>query len=97
MTTARGRAMCVMVAISIAAVSACSSADDNAPSASAVASSTTLPAVPAGGLTISGAVQHPGARTAEQLRGYPAQTQAVTFDSSKGAQSHTYQGPLLPT
>ncbi|MFF2554613.1 molybdopterin-dependent oxidoreductase [Nocardia sp. NPDC058058] len=94
MTTVRRRAMYLLAAIAITAVPACSSTD-SAAAPSTTPSSSTVPTAPIGGLTISGAVPHPVTLTADQLRGYPVQTQVVTFDSSKGKQSHTYQGAAV--
>ncbi|MFE3189517.1 molybdopterin-binding oxidoreductase [Nocardia sp. NPDC059240] len=96
MTNARRLAVAVIAGLSIAAVPACSSTDGSAPTSTPQATtSTAAQPAPAGGLTITGAVQNPLTLTADRLRGYPVQTQAVTFDSSQGKQSHEYQGARL--
>lgn len=40
-------------------------------------------------------MENPVTLSGDQLRAYPAQAQAVTFESSKGPQSHTYDGAAL--
>lgn len=97
MISVRRGAVGVITAISIAAVSACSSTTGtgSVSATSAPGSSTVVQPAPSGGLNISGAVQNPGAVTADRLRAYAVQTRAVTFDSSQGKQSHEYQGAVL--
>ncbi|MEV4130424.1 hypothetical protein [Nocardia sp. NPDC049707] len=50
---------------------------------------------PADGLTIDGAVASPQTLPLDRLRQFATQTQQVSFDSSAGPQSHTFEGPLL--
>ncbi|TCN49854.1 molybdopterin-dependent oxidoreductase-like protein [Rhodococcus sp. SMB37] len=102
MTRLRSCVTATLVAALLALTGACSSSSgdtDTAPVAATtdVSSSpaTTTAAVPAGSVRLGGAVENPTTLSGDQLRAYPVQTQAVTFDSSKGAQSHTYDGAAL--
>ena len=53
-------------------------------------------ATAAGAVDVAGDVKNPTTLSVDALRGLPSQTQAVTFQSDKGAQSHTYVWvPLL--
>jgi DMSO/TMAO reductase YedYZ molybdopterin-dependent catalytic subunit len=52
-------------------------------------------ATPAGTVNVTGDVRRPTTLTLDALRAFPAQTQMVTFQSSKGPQRHTYVGPAL--
>ena len=48
-----------------------------------------------GNLTVSGDVRTPVTFTLDDLRSQPSQTQAVTFNTSSGPQSHVYVGCLV--
>ncbi len=46
-------------------------------------------------MVVSGAVRQPVTLSLDALRAYPPRTQAVSFGSAKGQESHTYQGAAL--
>jgi DMSO/TMAO reductase YedYZ molybdopterin-dependent catalytic subunit len=46
-------------------------------------------------VSVTGDVRHPMTLTLDALRAYPPRTQSVTFESSAGAQTHTYEGAAL--
>jgi len=46
-------------------------------------------------VVVSGAVHQPVILSLDALRAYPPRTQAVSFGSAKGQESHTYQGAAL--
>lgn len=52
-------------------------------------------ALPAGGVAITGAVQHPVTLTRADLKAAPAATVAVSFLTDHGQESATYTGALL--
>jgi len=91
-------AACVSVALSGALTQACASstaAEDAAPVSAAASSEITAAPLPAGSVRIDGAVENPLALSGDQLRAFPAQTQAVQFESGTGTQSHIYDGTAL--
>ena len=55
----------------------------------------TATATAAGAVDVTGDVRNPTILSIDALRGLPSQTQAVTFQSDQGAQSHTYIGVPL--
>lgn len=98
----RSSATVALIATSIALVGACSSTGDpqDAPVVATTELSsatvvTTAADVPAGSVRLGGAIDSPVTLSADQLRAFPVQTQPVTFQTSKGAQSHTYDGVAL--
>jgi len=48
-----------------------------------------------GEVAVTGDILRPTSLTLESLRSYPIRTQSVSFDSSRGAQNHTYDGAAL--
>ncbi len=102
MSQMRSTAVSVVLVVAALGVAGCSSSTPPAvaPSSTTVATSTSTGAapttpVPAGAVVISGAVRQPVTLSLDQLRAYPPRTQAVTFGSAKGQESHTYQGAAL--
>ncbi|WP_430334628.1 molybdopterin-dependent oxidoreductase [Rhodococcus sp. ACT016] len=51
--------------------------------------------MPAGSVRVDGAVDNPLTLSGDRLRAYPAQVQAVQFESAAGTQSHSYDGAAL--
>ncbi|MEE2058400.1 molybdopterin-binding oxidoreductase [Rhodococcus artemisiae] len=102
MTRLRSYGTATLIAASLALTGACSSSSsdtDTAPAAATteVSAPATTPtaALPAGSVRLGGAIENHVTLSGDQLRAYPVQTQVVTYDSSKGAQSHTYDGAAL--
>lgn len=95
----RNRAVCLLIVLPAAATQACTgspAADDAAPVAAVSTAIAAAPAqTPAGSVRVDGAVAHPRTLSVDQLRDFPARTQAVQFESSAGTQTHTYDGAAL--
>ncbi|MEV6218767.1 molybdopterin-binding oxidoreductase [Nocardia sp. NPDC051833] len=87
--------MIVLATTALLFGSACANNSDSRVPSSAASSSIIPPVARAGSVSITGAVAAPRQITVADLRNYPAKTQAVTFASSKGDQSHTYVGASI--
>nr|WP_296771026.1 molybdopterin-dependent oxidoreductase [Rhodococcus sp. (in: high G+C Gram-positive bacteria)] len=83
-----------LISASVILTAGCSTSTDTEPVA-ATSTTTAAADVPAGSVRLGGAVENPITLAADDLLGYPRLTQAVTFDSSKGSQTHTYEGAAL--
>ena len=93
-------AVLLMAAVGLSAGCSASSVPAAVPSSTTAATSTSTGAapttpVPAGAVVVSGAVRQPVTLSLDGLRAYPPRTQAVSFGSAKGQESHTYQGAAL--
>ncbi|WP_027502130.1 molybdopterin-dependent oxidoreductase [Rhodococcus sp. UNC363MFTsu5.1] len=103
MTRTRNHICSALLLVGVALVGSSCSSDDRVVVVSAAAGPVSSASVatemaagqPAGVRVVVGAVREPVTLTAEWLRSFPAQTQAVEFDSSKGRQSHVYDGAAL--
>ncbi|MGW6374448.1 molybdopterin-dependent oxidoreductase [Rhodococcus sp. NPDC055112] len=101
MTRTRNRIFSALLLMGVAAVGSACSSDEGVVvvSAAGPVSSASVAREAAveqtSGVRIVGAVREPVTLTTERLRSFPAQTQAVEFDSSKGRQSHVYDGAAL--
>ncbi|SEL69934.1 molybdopterin-dependent oxidoreductase [Rhodococcus maanshanensis] len=102
MTRTRNHICSALLLVGVALVGSACSSDDGVVVVSAaagpVSSASVAPAAAENGVVgvrIAGAVREPVTLTTERLRSFPAQTQAVEFDSSKGRQSHVYDGAAL--
>ncbi len=87
--------LAVGLAAAATVVSGCSSSTDADPQPTAPATGAAAVAAGPGEVAVTGDVRNPVALTGEALRAMPQRTQAVTFDSSKGSQSHTFDGAAL--
>ncbi|WP_083742439.1 hypothetical protein [Rhodococcus sp. MTM3W5.2] len=101
MTRTRNNACSAILLVGVALVGSACASDDGVvvvsaagPVSSAGVAQEAAAEQPAG-VRVVGAVKEPVTVTAERLRSFPAQTQAVEFDSSKGRQSHVYEGAAL--
>ncbi|MEU8897250.1 molybdopterin-binding oxidoreductase [Nocardia sp. NPDC048505] len=89
--THRSRIAAIITLTCLALVTGCGTND----SSDATPSVTPQNVSAVDGVRLEGALGAPQALTLDALRGFASRSQQVSFDSSAGRQTHSYDGPLL--